>query len=340
MNSTGLDLHSFDVVLAFLSPHRRVPADYLASFPISAKGQRPPLSGTGKGDRSDLSASFIMLDRDGSVLVTTGPVRPSDVRLRRAQALAQNTELAVEISRHLIEQKLLGQEQVARNKLHASTVADAIARWRAELAHATSISDVRFMESQAAGVYWSVFRDVPVRFPKQQLPRVPLHWQTFGARQSPISRSNRLAVTPTNAILNYLYAIVEPESRMAAAALGLDPGLGFLHMDTAARDSLACDLMEPIRPKVDAYLLDLIDGRPLSRSWFHEMPNGNCRLMSDITSELSNTALQWARLVAPVAEWLTRTLWAATRGKSIGQQQIPTTRLTQSKKYAAKGDAA
>ena len=33
----------------------------------------------------DQDAAFLMLDRDGSVLATTGPVRPSDARLRRAQ---------------------------------------------------------------------------------------------------------------------------------------------------------------------------------------------------------------------------------------------------------------
>src|SRR5712692_9556164 len=37
---------------------------------------------------ADQDAAFVMLDRDGSVLATTGPVRPSDARLRRAQALA------------------------------------------------------------------------------------------------------------------------------------------------------------------------------------------------------------------------------------------------------------
>jgi hypothetical protein len=35
-----------------------------------------------------------------------------------------------------------------------------------------------------------------------------------------------------------------------AAKLGLDPGLGVLHKDTPNRYSLACDLMEPIRPKL------------------------------------------------------------------------------------------
>jgi CRISPR-associated protein Cas1 len=80
-----------------------------------------------------------------------------------------------------------------------------------------------------------------------------------------------LAVNPANAILNYLYALLESEARLAAAALGLDPGIGLLHVNTDARDSLACDLMEPIRStQVDAYLLDWLTREPLRREWFFE----------------------------------------------------------------------
>lgn len=66
---------------------------------------------------ADQDASFVMLDRDGSVLATTGPVRPSDARLRRAQALAGQTGAALHIACELISRKLARQEQVARNKL-------------------------------------------------------------------------------------------------------------------------------------------------------------------------------------------------------------------------------
>src|SRR5712691_5501165 len=36
--------------------------------------------------------------------------------------------------------------------------------------------------------------------------------------------------------------------------MGLDPGMGCLHVDTPNRDSLACDLMEVCRAKVDAFV--------------------------------------------------------------------------------------
>ena len=83
-----------------------------------------------------------------------------------------------------------------------------------------------------------------------------------------------LAVNPLNAILNYRYAILESESRLAAAALGLDPGIGVLHVDTEARDSLV-RLMEAVRPDVDAFLVDWITRETLKREWFFEQRNGN-----------------------------------------------------------------
>src|ERR1700688_4155705 len=73
---------------------------------------------------ADQDAAFVMLDRDGSVLATTGPVRPSDARLRRAQALASQTGIAVKIARELIYRKLTGQERLVREKLGATFIAD------------------------------------------------------------------------------------------------------------------------------------------------------------------------------------------------------------------------
>lgn len=124
------------------------------------------------------------------------------------------------------------------------------------MATAKTIPAIPLLEAQAALAYWSVWRAVPVMYPKNDLRRVPDHWRTFGTRVSPLTGSPRLAVNPPNAMLNYLYALLESEACLTAAAMGLDPSIGLLHVDTDARDSLACDLMEPVRPQVDAYLLD------------------------------------------------------------------------------------
>jgi CRISPR-associated endonuclease Cas1 len=284
---------------------------------------------------ADVGASFVMLNRTGKVVFVTGPTASSDVRLRRAQALAHSSGAALRIARELIDQKLAGQEQVARDKLSASKCADAIHRYRSELAEADTIDRVRLVESRAAAAYWSAWRTLPVMFPRKDHPRVPSHWRVFGTRVSPLTGSPRLAVNPPNAILNYLYSLLESESRLAAVALGLDPGMGVLHVDTKARDSLACDLMEPVRPHVDAYLLDWIMRDPLKRQWFFEMHDGNCRLTAAFTAQLSETAPMWGRAVAPFAEWVTRALWSSSA--KLARESTPATRLTQRFKREVKG---
>jgi CRISPR-associated endonuclease Cas1 len=284
---------------------------------------------------ADQGAAFVMLERDGSVLATTGPVRSSDAKLRRSQALAHSSGAALRITRELISQKLAGQEQVARHKLLDSTTADAIAQFRAEVPTGDSITTIRLIESQAARAYWSAWSTLPINFPKNDLPRVPKHWRSFGTRVSPLTGSARLAANPANAILNYLYCVLESEARLAAAALGLDPGLGVLHVDTPARDSLACDLMEPVRSSVDSYLLDWITRQPLKREWFFEQRDGNCRLMGPFAVRLSETAAIWRRAVAPVAESVAKQFWSTTHKRT--QSNLAPTHLTQAHRREAKG---
>ena len=287
---------------------------------------------------ADQDAAFVMLDRGGKVLTTTGPLRKPDARTRRAQGLALQSGAGLRIARELIDQKRAGQEHVARNRLCYSETADVIAESRTALSSAKALDAVRLVEAQAAAAYWLAWRTLPVTFPKKEMPRVPAHWQVFESRSSPLSgRSARIAANPPNAMLNYLYAVLESEAGLAATALGLDPGLGFLHADMANRDSLALDLMEPIRPQVDGYVFDWISRQALKREWFFEERNGNCRLMAELASQLSETAGTWRRALAPVAEMVTRALWS-TQQKS-GDSRGPATHLTQQHRREANNAA-
>jgi CRISPR-associated endonuclease Cas1 len=284
---------------------------------------------------ADQDAAFVMLDRNGSVLATTGPVRTADARLRRAQALAQQSGVALRIVRELIVQKLVGQERIAREKLADCSAAETIARMRANVSRAASMQEIRLLEANAAYAYWSAWHRFPIMFSKVDLRRVPDHWLTFGSRVSPLSASPRLAVNPANAILNYLYALLESETRLATAAVGLDPALGLLHADTQWRDNLACDLMEPVRPQVDAYLLDWITREVMRREWFFEERNGTCRLMGAFAVGLSETAMTWGQSVAPIVEKVVRDLSATMRTSS--RQMTAATHLTQRHRREAKG---
>jgi CRISPR-associated endonuclease Cas1 len=283
---------------------------------------------------ADQNAASVMLERDGSVLATTGPVRPSDARLRRAQSLAGSNGSAVQLAIALITKKLAGQEKVARERLNNLVVAESIAKLRSGLQSVRRLEAVLSIEANAALAYWSAWSNLEIQYPRIDLRRVPDHWQTFGARVSPLTGSSRLAVNPPNAILNYLYAILESEARLAAAELGLDPGLGVLHKDTPNRDSFACDLMEPVRPQVDAYVFDWMNRGPMRREWFFEQANGNCRLMGPFAAQLSETAGAWRRAVSPYAEQAAKIFWQG-RSKKSRSTLLPT-RLTQTRRSLAK----
>lgn len=57
-----------------------------------------------------------------------------------------------------------------------------------------------------------------------------------------------------NGLLNWGYAVLLATLGRALVALGLDPCLGFGHAARTNGWALACDLMEPLRPTVDAAL--------------------------------------------------------------------------------------
>jgi CRISPR-associated endonuclease Cas1 len=290
---------------------------------------------------SDVGAAFVMLDRRGKVLAITGPVSSSDAKLRRAQALALGNGTALKISMELISQKLAGQELLVRDMLHDAATADAIARFGTQLPSADSIEVVRLIEAQAAKLYWQAWSGMPIRWPRKDERRVPEHWKRFGSRISPLTHSPRLASSPPNALLNLLYALLESESRLSAAAMGLDPGIGCLHVDTPNRDSLACDIMEPIRPKCDAFVLDWLQSEPLCKSDFWEDRNGNCRIGSSLAIKLCETSDTWRRLVAPVAEYVAQELWSSiSKPASTPARRLIATRLTQRNKREVKGSDA
>jgi CRISPR-associated endonuclease Cas1 len=281
-------------------------------------------------------ASLVMLERDGKTLCVTGPVGSSDAKLRRAQALAIGNGLGLEICRRLIDAKLQGQEQVLRERLNCQPTADVIARVRNNIGSAESFDAIRNLEANAASSYFGEWRDLPVTWPKADLQKIPEHWKFVGSRKSPLSGGPRLAVTPAHAILNYCFALLEAETRLALSISGLDPGLGVgLHTDTANRDSLAFDVLEPVRPQIEMWLLDWVAREPLRRADFFETTTGNCRLMSQMCTKLSETASIWGKLVAPWAEYVARTLWVSC--STTKASEVMPTRITQQHRRVAKG---
>jgi CRISPR-associated endonuclease Cas1 len=279
-----------------------------------------------------IGAAFVQIDNDGQLIVASESSGLNEVRLRRAQALAATNETALEISRELVAAKLRGQAKLMERLAPPERGCRELDECLPEVARTDSIEGVRRVEGKFALIYWKAWHGVPVRFAGRDVERMPEHWLTLGHRYSLLSRpSPRRATNPANAVLNYLYAIVEAEARIAALRMGLDPRLGFLHADQKARNSLACDLMEPVRPKVDGFVLDLLAGRAFKKTDFFETREGICRLMPPLTHELAETGPIWARQLGPVTEQVAQKLfdgWHTGRKQAARSKAVPSRQKT------------
>jgi hypothetical protein len=108
---------------------------------------------------------------------------------------------------------------------------------------------------------------------------------------------------------------------------------------------MVCDVMEAVRPEVDAWLLTFLTRRTVRRQDFLELRNGQCRLMPELAWELAQTAGLWAVKLGPVVEDVAQSLyrhataperarpWAQSKSRSGRQtaQSLPTP-LTESRR--------
>jgi CRISPR-associated endonuclease Cas1 len=269
---------------------------------------------------ADLEIGFVHLARDGRLLAASAGMGLDDPRLRRAQAAAWNAPTGMTIARELLRRKLAGQARIAE-RLGASDVVAQIERIAPALEVASTPAELLIPEAAAALAYWSAWALLNLRWARADQSRIPDHWRTVGGRASPITGNSRSAANPANALLNYVYALLEAEARLACIAMGLDPGLGVLHADQRARDSLALDVMEAVRPDVDSFVLDLLARRTFRRADFFETRQGVCRILPPLTHELASSMPVWAARLGPVVEWVAKAL---STGAGAGTRRVPT----------------
>lgn len=269
---------------------------------------------------SYVGVPIVILRPDGELLSTTHyapSIRPGsdgkvidDARLRRAQALADTGTAGTLIRHQIVAGKVCGSADVVERFWNDTDLASFLRDVATDIQRAQTPEECRTMEGEAARRYfdaWTADGRVTVRFCENDRENVPAHWLRFGGRASraTVRRSARNATDPVNAILNYLYAIAASECRIAIIAMGLDPGLGFLHNDKPGRDSLVYDLLEVVRPSVERWALELLQTHVFRHDDFEETRIGSLWLRPPLSHTLANTAPLWARIVAPYAEQIT-----------------------------------
>ncbi len=128
------------------------------------------------------------------------------------------------------------------------------------LARAESLDSVRGCEGDAARNYFDVFN-------------LLIRQQREGFVMS--GRTRRPPLDAVNALLSFGYAILTHEMAGALESVGLDPAVGFLHVDRPGRLSLALDLLEEFRPVIaDRLVLALINLKQVHPTGFVVQPGG------------------------------------------------------------------
>lgn len=164
------------------------------------------------------------------------------------------------------------------------------------------------LEAQLRGLEGSVQRGL-FQYWRQQLD------PKWGFEQ----RQRRPPPDPVNALLSFAYTLVHHEAIRQAKRYGLDPDLGFFHRLAYSRQSLACDLMEPLRPRIEAWLVGLLHHETLTLRHFSKQKTNGCFLGKEgrlVFYGLFEQKLpEWRRALGATARWV---------GRSIKQPPKPT----------------
>ncbi len=183
----------------------------------------------------------------------------NDVSRRVAQTrLSLNADFCLHYARMLLHSKIERQctwfdtlcERYPQARYPVTSALRQLREHQARLSSATQLHTLRGLEGAAAASYFAGLRAV-----------VPASWNFKG-------RNRRPPRDPFNALISLTYTLLMAETAMALHTAGYDPCIGYYHQLSHARESLACDLLEPLRPLADRLCLRLVSQQTLSAEHF------------------------------------------------------------------------
>jgi len=192
--------------------------------------------------------------------------RPHNDARRRVEQIRKSLDEAwsLRLARTLIGRKLSrqieffdelrGRDMQARYELtHAMKTLES---HRARLIGADSEATLRGQEGAAAASYFAGLKAV-----------VP---ESMGFK----NRNRRPPKDPFNALLSLTYTLLHAELAIGLYGAGFDPYVGFYHRLDFGRESLASDLLEPLRPLADTFALGLVRRRIVDVEDFTQTESG------------------------------------------------------------------
>ncbi|MEM2496642.1 MAG: CRISPR-associated endonuclease Cas1 [Nitrososphaerota archaeon] len=187
-----------------------------------------------------------------------GKIQPmmlkTNVKLKKMQIRAQDSELGLKIARSIVLNKILNQVRVLKKLIKARHITQQRIALKIDEKIQEILSIYRTVsteeayvkswliskEAESAKHYWEAVSEI---LPKEL---------GFNGRKKKYENPE----DPVNHSLNYLYTLLMYQVWYAIELSGLDPFIGYLHEDSNRRPSLVMDLMEEFRqPIVDLPLI-------------------------------------------------------------------------------------
>ena len=138
--------------------------------------------------------------------------------------------------------------------------------------NANSIEQLRGYEGEAASIYFGEFDELILQQKKD--------FQFHG-------RNRRPPLDNVNAMLSFVYTLLNNQITSALEVVGLDPYVGFMHTDRPGRTSLSLDLIEELRAVMaDRFVLSLINKKIVNGKNFTQKENGAVLMDFDTRKKL------------------------------------------------------
>ena len=217
----------------------------------------------------------------------TGPVSGNVLLRRKQYRMADDSNFCLQISKLFVAGKITNSKTVLQRAIrdHSQSIncvalEEAVSKLTFKLKqvlNAGNQNELRGYEGESAMIYFSVF------------DQLILHQKEDFKMEG---RNRRPPMDNVNALLSFIYTLLMHEVRAALESVGLDPCVGFLHVDRPGRQSLALDMMEEFRPFLaDRLVLSLINRKQISKNGFIQQPTRGI-VMDDATRKEVITAWQ------------------------------------------------
>ncbi len=227
--------------------------------------------------------SLIQIDWKGQVSCVGGADYAANFDLVKRQLEMQDSAKSFAFSKWLILEKIQNSYETIKHISNNAPEAQPMLQKIKEQANALkksppgNLASLLAVEGIAAAAYFRYWYTLSLRWKGLGRKPVPEEWLRIGTRIGSNDK-NQGAKHPVNAILNYAYGVLESQIRGHIVAAGLNPRIGYIHMNVKNRDSLIYDLMEPVRPIMDQKILEFVLNRTFSPDDFILNKNGICRL--------------------------------------------------------------